>query len=169
CDEEGLPLFDTFNEAEMTNKIHYFASNQWDPRLGHTVAIPGFPWKYQDVLFDSAGSRQPATYGYLHSMKENVTTDSPGLWDEFWMFNSKNQTEVRYAEVLLWKAEILIQLGRHQEALPLINMLRERAANSVNMLKLPDGDWPVTYTVTPYIDGVNCNWDKDFAWEALVW
>jgi hypothetical protein len=168
-DEKGLPLFDTFNDAELTDKNQYFASNEWDPRLGHTVAVPGLPWKYQNVLFDSAGSRQPATYGYFHSMKENVTTDSPGLWDEFWMFNSKNQTEVRYAEVLLWKAEILIQLGRHQEALPLINSLRERAANSVNMLKLPDGDWPVTYAVAPYIDGVNCNWDRDFAWEALMW
>ncbi|HLT06993.1 MAG TPA: RagB/SusD family nutrient uptake outer membrane protein [Cyclobacteriaceae bacterium] len=168
-DENGLPLFETFNEAEMTDKNQYFASNQWDPRLGHTVAIPGFPWKYQDVLYDSAGSRQPATYGYMHSMKENVRTDSPGLWDEFWMFNSKNQIEVRYAEILLWKAEILIQLGRHLEALPLINMLRERAANSMNMLKLPNGNWPVDYTVAPYIDGVNCTWDRDFAWKALMW
>jgi hypothetical protein len=168
-DEKGLPLFDTFNDAELEDKNQYFSSNQWDPRLGHTVAIPGFPWKYQDVLFDSAGSRQPATYGYFHSMKENVGTNSPGLWDEFWMFNSKNQTEVRYAEVLLWKAEILIQLGRHQEALPLINRLRERAANSVEKLRLPNGELPVTYSVEPYVDGVNCTWNQDFAWEALIW
>lgn len=168
-DEKGLPLFDTFNEAELRDKDQYFSGNQWDPRLGHTVAVPGFPWKYQDVLFDSAGSRQPATYGYFHSMKENVETNSPGLWDEFWMFNSKNQIEVRYAEVLLWKAEILIQLGRHQEALPLINRLRERAANSVDKLRLPNGELPVTYSVEPYVDGVNCTWDQDFAWEALVW
>ena len=168
-DEKGLPLFDTFNEAELSDKDQYFSSNQWDPRLGHTVAIPGFPWKYQDVLFDSAGSRQPATYGYLHSMKENVETNSPGLWDEFWMFNSKNQIEVRYAEVLLWKAEILIQLGRHQEALPLINRLRERAANSVDKLRLPSGELPVDYSVEPYVDGLNCTWDQEFAWEALIW
>lgn len=168
-DEQGLPLFDTFNDAELNDKNQYFSSNEWDPRLGHTVAVPGFPWKYQDVLFDSAGSRQPATYGYFHSMKENVETNSPGLWDEFWMYNSKNQIEVRYAEVLLWKAEILIQVGRHQEALPLINSLRERAANSVEKLRLPNGELPVTYSVEPYVDGVNCTWDQEFAWEALVW
>jgi hypothetical protein len=168
-DEHGLPLFDTFNEEEMTDKDQYFSNNNWDPRLGHTVAIPGFPWKYQTVLFDSAGSRQPATYGYMHSMKENVRTDSPGLWDAFWMFNSKNQIEVRYAEVLLWKAEILIQLGRHQEALPIINEIRERASNSAEKLRLPDGSFPVNYKVEPYIDGVNCTWDGDFAWEALIW
>ena len=168
-DEQGLPLFDSFNEEEMTDKNAYFSNNNWDPRLGHTVAIPGFPWKYQPILFDSAGSRQPATYGYMHSMKENVRTDSPGLWDEFWMFNSKNQIEVRFAEVLLWKAEILIQLGRHQEALPLINQIRERASNSVENLELPGGDYPVNYVVEPYVDGVNCTWDPEFAWQALIW
>lgn len=176
-DAKGLPLFDTFNDAEITlkkgerdaYKLPYFAENQWDPRLGHTVAIPDFPWKYQEVLFDSTGSRQPATYGYMHSLKENVTTNSPGLHNAFWMFNSKNQQEVRYDEVLLWKAEILIQLGRHAEALPLINQIRERAANSTQLLKLPDGNLPVTYRIAPYVDGVNCTWTKDFAWKALMW
>ena len=42
-DDKGLPLFDTFNNAEITNKKQYFAENTWDPRLGHTVGIPGFP------------------------------------------------------------------------------------------------------------------------------
>jgi hypothetical protein len=168
-DANGLPLFDTFNEEELTDFDQYFGNNTWDPRLGHTVGIPGFPWKYQDVLYDSSGSRDPGIYGYFHSMKENVPTDSEGLWNQFWMFNSMNQSEVRYAEVLLWKAEILIQLGRHNEALPIINQIRERASNSVEKIKLPDGTYPVTYKVEPYVDGVNINWDKNTAWEALVW
>ncbi len=168
-DANGLPEFETFNDEEITDKETYFNSNTWDPRLNHTVAIPGYPWKYQTVLYDSGGSRQPATYGYMHSMKENVRTDSPGLFDAFWMFNSKNQIEVRYAEVLLWKAEILIQLGRHMEALPLINQIRERAANSTEKLKFPDGSPLLNYQVEPYVDGVNCTWDRDFAWNALMW
>lgn len=169
-DDQGVPLFDTFDQAELQgNYDAYFSGRTFDPRLGHTVAIPGFPWKYQEVLFDSTGSRDPGIYGYMNSLKENVRTDSPGLWDEFWMFNSKNQQEVRYAEVLLWKAEILIQLGRHQEALPLINMLRERAANSTEMLRLPDGSFPTNYGVEPYLDGVNIDWTPEVAWEALVW
>jgi hypothetical protein len=168
-DDHGLPLFNTFNNEEITNKDAYFANNTWDPRLGHTVAIPGFPWKYSNVLYDSTGSRSPSTYGYMHSMKENVTTNSPGLYDEFWMFNSKNQAEVRFDEVLLWKAEILIQLGREHEALPLINRIRQRAANSVSKLKLPDGRYPAKYRIEQYVDGVNCNWTHDFAWNALIW
>ena len=169
-DEQGVPLFDTFDQAELQgNYDAYFGERTFDPRLGHTVAIPGFPWKYQEVLFDSTASRDPGIYGFMNSLKENVRTDSPGLWDEFWMFNSKNQQEVRFAEVLLWKAEILIQLGRHTEALPLINMLRERAANSVEMLQLPDGTYPTNYGVEPYVDGVNIDWTPEAAWEALIW
>jgi hypothetical protein len=169
-DENGVPLFDSYNEAELKNNYEqYFDNNTFDPRLGHTIAVPGFPWKYQEVLYDSSGTRDPGIYGYLHSLKENVTTDSPGLWDEFWMFNSKNQSEVRFAEILLWKAEILIKTGRHEEALPLINQIRERAANPVEKLRLPDGTYPTSYVVKPYVDGVNINWTPENAWEALVW
>lgn len=168
-DANGLPLFDSFNNAEITDKVSYFANNTWDPRLNHTVAIPGFPWKYQTVLFDSTASRQPATYGYMHNMKENVTTNSPGLYNAFWMFNSKNQAEIRFDEVLLWKAEILIQLNREKESLPLINEIRLRASNSTAKLKLPNGKFPAEYKVKPYIDGVNCVWDHNFAWKALIW
>ena len=168
-DENGLPIFNFFNDEEIDDKNAYFERNQFDPRLGHTIAIPGFPWKYQELPYDSAGTRVPSDYGYLHSLKENVTTDCPGLHDAFWMFNSKNQIEIRLAEVLLWKAEILIQLDREDEALPIINQLRERAANSVEKLQRPDGSYPTDYTIEPYIDGVNITWDKATAWEVLKW
>jgi hypothetical protein len=168
-DENGLPIFNFFNEEEIDDKNAYFERNQFDPRVGHTIAIPGFPWKYQELPYDSAGTRVPSDYGYLHSLKENVTTDCPGLHDAFWMFNSKNQIEVRLAEVLLWKAEILIQLDREDEALPIINQLRERAANSVEKLQRPDGSYPTDYTIEPYVDGGNITWDKTTAWEVLKW
>tara|TARA_B100001179_G_C18571610_1_gene395411 strand:- start:78 stop:1541 length:1464 start_codon:yes stop_codon:yes gene_type:complete len=168
--DEGVPLFDNYNDAELQNNYNgYFNGMSFDPRLGHTVAVPGFPWKYQEVKFDSTGSRDPGIYGYMNSLKENVRTDSPGLWDEFWMFNSKNQMEVRYAEVLLWKAEILIKLNRHMEALPIINQLRERAAQSMDKLKLPNGMYPTNYKVEPYVDGENIDWNPDNAWKALMW
>ncbi|MGQ8334928.1 RagB/SusD family nutrient uptake outer membrane protein [Sunxiuqinia sp. A32] len=168
-DADGLPLFNTFNDEEIVDKNAYFADNSFDPRMGHTVGIPGFPWKYQEFQYDSTGTRVPADYGYFHSMKEQVKTDSPGLFDAFWMFNSKNQQEVRLAEVMLWKAEILIQLNREDEALPIINQIRERAANSTGMLKLSNGNYPTTYNIAQYEDGVNISWTKENAWEALMW
>ncbi len=169
-DNNGLPLFDTYNTAEITDKKTYFANNSWDPRIGHTVAIPGLPWKYQtNILFDSSGARDPNNYGYFNSLKENVEAGSPGLVNLFWMWNSKNETAIRYDRILLWKAEILIKLGREQEALPIINEIRQRAANSTGLLKFADGTSTLPYKISLYQDGVNCNWTNDFAWKALVW
>ena len=169
-DANGLPLYDTYNNAEITDKNAYFSGNNWDPRIGHTVAIPGLPWKYQtDILFDSSGARDPANYGYFNSLKENVEAGSPGLVNLFWMFNSKNETAIRYDRVLLWKAEILIQLGREQDALPIINQIRQRAANSTGLLKFADGSPTLPYKISLYQNGVNCNWTNDFAWKALMW
>lgn len=166
----GLPLFDTYNDAEITDKKTYFSNNNWDPRIGHTVAIPGLPWKYEtDLLFDSTGARDPTNFGYFSSLKENVEANSPGLVNLFWMWNSKNETAIRYDRILLWKAEILIQLAREKEALPIINQIRQRAANSVGLLKFADGTPTLPYTISLYKDGVNCNWTNTFAWTALMW
>lgn len=173
-DENGLPLFETFNDQSANNNPRFFKDeNSFDPRIGHTVAIPGLPWKYQNqsnpVLFDSTASRQSAVYGYFHSMKENVRTDSPGLVDLFWMFNSKDQAEVRYDEVLLWKAEILIELGREKEALPIINDIRRRAGQSTAKLVFENGTPTLDYQIGLYEDGVNVKWTQDFARKALRW
>jgi hypothetical protein len=169
-DPNGVPLFDVFNDAEITDKNAYFASNSWDPRIGHTVAIPGLPWKYQKtLLFDSTGARDPNNFGYMNSLKENVESDCPGLVNLFWMWNSKNEIAIRYDRVLLQKAEILIQLGRENEALPIINSIRQRAANSTGRLTFADGTSTLPYKISPYQPGVNCTWSNDFAWKALMW
>jgi len=169
-DPGGLPLYDNFNDAEITDKTAYLAGNSWDPRIGHTVAIPGLPWKYQaNILFDSSGSRTPAIYGYFNSLKENVQAGSAGLVNLFWMYNAKNESAIRYDRVLLWKAEILIQLNREAEALPIINQIRQRAANSESLLVYANGSPTLNYKIAQYQDGVNCTWTHDFAWKALMW
>ena len=169
-DENGVPIFDKFNDEEITDKKKYFATNSWDPRIGHTVAIPGLPWKYQqNLLFDSSGARDPNNFGYFNSLKENVESDCPGLVNLFWMWNSKNEILIRYDRILLSKAEILIKLGREGEALPIINEIRQRAANSTGRLKFADGSQTLPYKISLYQNGVNCNWTPEFAWKALMW
>nr|MBA4167968.1 RagB/SusD family nutrient uptake outer membrane protein [Chitinophagaceae bacterium] len=76
---------------------------------------------------------------------------------------------IRYADVLLWKAEALIELGRQNEALPLINEVRARAANSTSRLKLANGDFPSNYRMNQYQPGVNITWDEATARTALQW
>lgn len=40
-DANGLPLFDTYDATPINP-----AADKVDPRLNHTIAIPGHPWKY---------------------------------------------------------------------------------------------------------------------------
>jgi hypothetical protein len=100
-------------------------------------------------------------------MKELQHPNSPSLRavGPFWA-SSKDWTVIRYADVLLWKAEALIELGRHAEALPLINGIRERAANSTARLKYADGSAVANYRTQPYPANL---WTQSFAREALRW
>jgi len=170
-DANGLPLFDTFNDAELSNnKERWLADNTFDPRFSHTIAFPDHPWKYDPtLLFDSAGSRAPFQYGYMHMHKEQVHPSCDCQSHEFWEYNALNGKNIRYAEVLLWKAEILIQLDRQDEALPLINKIRQRAANSTGRLKFADGSPLMNYKIGLYEPGVNCTWTKEFALRAMQW
>ncbi|MDF9830129.1 RagB/SusD family nutrient uptake outer membrane protein [Parabacteroides sp. PF5-6] len=168
-DENGLPLLDTFNEKSITTPDDLLA-NPVDPRLNHTVAIPGLPYKYNpEFLFQEDWNRSPQTYGPFMSMKETVLPDCPcfAKADPF-MSSSKNRDVIRYDDVLLWQAEALIELGRQDEALSLINAIRQRAANSTARLVDVQGDAIGRFKVDNYKPGVNCPaWTQDFARKAL--
>lgn len=166
---EGLPLFDNFNNTDAREEAD-FKTNSFDPRLDHTVAIPGHPYKYSSFIYKKTWARAPQIYGYFSTLKETVAPDDPSFQKiPPFMSSSKNFDVIRYDDLLLWKAEVLIQLGRQDEALPIINAIRERAKNSTDRLKYPDGTYYSNYLVDVYKPGVNCTWTKDFAWKALIW
>lgn len=161
---DGLPLFDSFNSADLDLTV-----NTVDPRLDHTIAMPGKPWKYESGLIytEQEWTRQPGIYGPFSSMKENV---SP-LCECFekitpFMSSSKNTILIRYSDVLLWKAEALIELGREDEALPVINEIRLRAQNSTANLKDVNGDPLSDYKIELY---QSAQWTQDYARKALRW
>ncbi|MDB5136720.1 MAG: glycan metabolism protein RagB [Mucilaginibacter sp.] len=164
----GLPEFDTFNETDVVPQGDY-QTNTFDPRLDHTVAIPGHPYKYQTALvYDASWSRAPQTYGPLLSMKEVVAYTDPSFtrFPPF-MSSSKNWEIIRFADVLLMKAEALIEMGKETQAIPLINMVRQRAINSTSLLVKTDGTPTSHYKMDIYKPGVNCNWTNDYARQAM--
>jgi starch-binding outer membrane protein, SusD/RagB family len=164
----GLPMFDTYNNADVVPAGDYF-TNSFDPRLDHTVAIPGHPYKYRPTfIFQTSWTRAPQIYGSLMSMKETVLPDD-GAFKKFppFMSSGKNWAVIRYADVLLFKAEALIELGRPLESLPLINAIRERANNSKTLLKMADGSPTSNYKIDIYKPGENCIWTTPYAREAL--
>ena len=157
----GLPEFSDYNKADYnanTDKV--------DPRLYHTVALPGVPYKYDKKnIFDESWTRNKAVYGLYSSLKENVALNDPSsvLIDPF-RANTKNKIVIRYADVVLMRAEALIELDREKEALPLINEIRERAKKSPGLI-----DYAENVDIALYVDNVNCNWTKPYAREALRW
>lgn len=131
-DQDGLPQFDSYNDANYRVETDYV-----DPRLDHTVAMEGKPFKYDENYIHGGDSwaRAPAIYGNFNAIKdmENPECDCRGANGPFPIF-SLNTPIIRYSDVLLWKAEALIELDRFAEALPIINRIRERAANSTERL-----------------------------------
>jgi starch-binding outer membrane protein, SusD/RagB family len=167
-DINGLPELDTFNNTSLLVQAD-FLSNGIDPRLDHSVAVSGHPFKYQPtVIFDSNWVRLPSVYGYHDNMKEMQPATCACLIKVGPFFgSSKNIDIIRLADVMLWKAEALIQLNDPNDALPLINALRTRAAASTGKTRFSDGTAPSNYRVSTYQPGVNCSWDQTYALKAL--
>jgi hypothetical protein len=156
----GLPDFDGYNTTDYNE-----AANKADPRLFHTVALPNKPYKYTAANFDFV-SRNPQMYGSYSSLKENVDPASEYyVKTGAWYANSKNWIVLRYSDVLLFKAEALIESGQFADALPLINQLRNRAKTSTTLIGFAAGN----INIQPYEDGVNCTWNEEFARKALRW
>lgn len=162
-DATGLPMFNTFNNQDVD-----FSKNTVDPRVDHTVAMPGKPWKYSPkYIYTYDWARRPDIYGYFSSLKENVSPDCECFkrLNPF-MSSSKNNILIRYADVLLWKAEALIELNREAEALPIINNIRLRAQNSTTRLIDANGKLLSDYKIGLYNAS---NWNQEYARKALRW
>jgi len=143
-DADGLPLLDTFNDVDIFDTVEADGTTipavglTIDPRMDHTVGLPGRPYKYRntvnetgDMIYNFSWARDPGVYGYFGNMKEQQAPDCSCYVKEGpFVGTSKNVDFIRYADVLLFKAEALIQLDRWDEALPIINQIRTRAAVS---------------------------------------
>jgi hypothetical protein len=166
-DNNGLPLFTTFNSKDVETSGDYFTSS-FDPRIDHTAAIPGHPYKYKtDFVYQASWSRAPQIYGPLLSLKEVVAYDDPAFKKiPPFIASSKNWAIIRYADVLLMKAEALIEMNRENEAMPLINQVRQRAANSTALLKKAGGGATSNYKISTY-QPANSSWTNDYARQAL--
>ena len=152
-DANGLPLFDNFDEGPQIETEADVQANNMDPRIAHTLGIVGMPFKYDpNRIYDESYSRVPGVYGFKLGMKDQELPTSPAFRQYQAFFSiARNTDQIRYGDLLLMKAEALIELNRIGEALPIINGIRERAAASTGLLVFadgsPTGNWNVgTYT-----------------------
>lgn len=175
-DAAGLPLLDTFNDSNIFDVVDangetaLAAGITLDPRIDHTVGIPGRPFKYRnmvneagDMIYNFSWARDPGVYGYFGNMKEQQAPDC-GCYVKEGPFvgTSKNVDFIRYADVLLFKAEALIQMNQVDAGVQIINQIRRRAKASTQ--RQMDAGATDVYNVGEYAMGMS----KDDAIKALM-
>ena len=147
-DAAGHPLFDTFNTEDYD-----MASDYVDPRLFLTVGIPGTPYEFnKNYMIDRTAvwSRSNGLYGYNITLKQNVDPDGDYLVKGAWWGSPMNRIVLRYADILLMRAEALAQLGRTSDAIAIVNRLRARAASSTSMIGDYERLYGVHFNCRPY-------------------
>jgi hypothetical protein len=160
---DGLPLLDRSyqNIAALTTINAGIPSTDLtiytDPRLDISVGRFNLPFWDWSIPVRTDGWIRDIGNGGLYLNKKYIpkkadkgslsVTTSTGS-------TAKNFHLIRYADILLWYAEALIETGNHQGAREYVNQVRARAANSY--VKAAD---PVTMeeTTSPYVleDKVN--------------
>ncbi|HKK41109.1 MAG TPA: RagB/SusD family nutrient uptake outer membrane protein, partial [Bacteroidales bacterium] len=108
----GIPT-DSYDNVSLTDPAD-FQANTIDPRIDNTVGIPGHPFKNKlDFVYENSWARTPSVYGSFSTMKECQLPNSPSFKAVGPFFgSSKNSDILRYDDVLLMKAEALIELGQ---------------------------------------------------------
>lgn len=161
-DANGLPYLDNFNSVDVNASY----TGNVDPRLDFTMERIGFPLRGNIV--NEKWCRDLETYGAGSCKKGLIDPTSSDMVQGFpWGANALNYNLIRYAEVLLWKAEALIESGGNLEtARGLINQVRQKAKRSIDKFYSPR-DIDVTKANYKVEDYSATGWDQAYARKAV--
>lgn len=162
-DENGLPYLDgTFNDVNVTSN---YAGNV-DPRLDFTVGRIGFP--FRGYTYTEKWCRAYDVYGEYSGKKGLIDPDSPDMVQGFpWGASALNFCLLRYADILLLKAEALIESNTQlDDARLLVNQVRAKAKRSIDSSYSPVELNPMlaNYKVEEY---PSAGWTQDYARRAV--
>ncbi|MEO8764495.1 MAG: RagB/SusD family nutrient uptake outer membrane protein [Ginsengibacter sp.] len=142
----GLPLISTFNDFDVKNDMNIKSTEPFtayegplDPRLDHTVGRRGIPYRDWGIHPGYSWIRQQACGGPYSQIKnaynqadEATTSDGSNKAQ-----TSNNLVLIRFDDVILWAAEVEVEIGSLSNAQEYVNLIRARAAN--------ENDWVKTY------------------------
>ncbi len=166
-DANGLPYLDgTFNSVRVTGN---YAGNL-DPRLDLTVGRIGLP--FRGHLYTQGWCRDYNTYGEYSGKKGLIDPSSPDMVQGFpWGASGLNFILIRYADILLLKAEALVETATGSnaatdaklvEARDIVNQIRAKAARSIDGNYTPVDLDPFT---ADYLVGLYpTDYDGNLAW-----
>jgi hypothetical protein len=139
----GLPLIYTWNESDIKNDQGMLSSEPFTPytgtvdsRLDWTVGRRGIPYLDWGVNPGQSWVRQQSVAGPYLNVKGSCPQSEASEYMENYS-KGVNDVLIRFAQVLLWAAEVEVEIGSLSKAEMYVNQVRARAAN-------PEG-WVHTY------------------------
>lgn len=175
-DENGLPLFDYQSRPDY-GKVEFDADGGYslgniegnvDPRLDFVTGRPTIRYKTYTEQPCGLWVRNSDTYGYNNTKRFWLSPESPEATQGWpWGASALNWQIIRYADLLLYKAEALIEIGGNglDEARSLINRVRSRAMNSAYVKDFNDPSKnAANYKIGLYPAS---GWTQDYARQAL--
>ncbi|MEL6924195.1 MAG: RagB/SusD family nutrient uptake outer membrane protein [Bacteroidota bacterium] len=165
-DDNGLPLFDTFNDTDVDENF----TGPLDPRVDWTVGRDGIPFLDHGTHEPSwirarsfQGPYSPKKFSYRAGQNQQS-----GGWVST-QLSPVNFPIIRYSDVLLMLAEAEVEVGSLERARELTNLVRGRAGNCAQgadggTSTLTDGAAYANYSVSTYDDAWT---DKNAARDAV--
>ena len=139
-DENGLPIFDYQTHPDYGKVVFdgdgtYHLDNidgNVDPRLDFVTGRPTIRYKTYDERPCGLWVRNSDSYGYNNTKRFWLSPESKDATQGWpWGASALNWQIIRYADLLLYKAEALIEMGTDlEQAREIINRVRTRAMNS---------------------------------------
>jgi hypothetical protein len=181
---DGLPIFDSYNNAPNVSDPAAPYTGTLDPRIDWAMGRPGIPYFDWGPTPRNTWIRDPGTDGYF-SPKKNVYAKAQqnvlsSTETSFWgptQMDANNVNLIRFADVLLWAAECEIEVGSPDKALAYVNYVRMRAADPTGWV-YKNSDYDATtgkyktqttpadnYLIKPYPAGAFS--DKAYALKAI--
>jgi hypothetical protein len=182
-DANGLPLLDTWNNYDLKNDMNIATDEPFtpttdavDPRLDFTCGRRGLPYNDWGLMPGASWLVAQAAQGPYNN-KKNVPWQKDKATTYENRRSSINYNMIRFADVLLWAAEVEVEIGSLAKAEEYVNMVRTRAANPTYWIKTyvnpstPMAGFTSTnaanYQISTYPVGTFAANGKDFSRKAV--
>ncbi|QOR76513.1 MAG: RagB/SusD family nutrient uptake outer membrane protein [Thermoflavifilum sp.] len=162
----GIPMPDTYNNSDLKNDQGLSSSDPFtpdtttplDPRLDWTVGRRGIPYLDWGPFPGAAWIRNQASAGPYAPKKNVYYKSEQGTYTDnsSWTsgYTANNYHYIRFAQVLLWAAEVEVEVGSLDQAEAYVNMVRNRAADPSDWVKNVSGTgYAANYFIKPYPPG----------------
>ena len=144
----GLPDLDNFANTDVTNDMGLLSSAAFTPyagtldsRLDWTVGRRGLPYLDWGLHAGNDWIRAQTDGGPYSPFKDVFPAAllKTGTDQNYWgpITSAINVNLIRYADVLLWDAEVEVEIGTLENARAKVNLVRARAADPVGWPKIP--------------------------------